>query len=55
MRAVVKREGYLSPGVSEAVLSANRKHVTDRFDLLTSREREVLQTIAEGKTNQEIA
>jgi two-component system, NarL family, response regulator NreC len=29
--------------------------VTDPVDLLTSREREVLQMIAEGKTNKEIA
>jgi two-component system response regulator NreC len=37
------------------VLSDYRKHVTDPLDLLTSREREVLQMIAEGKTNKEIA
>ena len=37
------------------MLSDYRKHVTDPLDLLTSREREVLQMIAEGKTNKEIA
>jgi DNA-binding NarL/FixJ family response regulator len=37
------------------VLSDYRKHVTDPLDLLTSREREVLQMIAEGQTNKEIA
>lgn len=55
VRAVAKGEGYLSPAVSEAVLSDYRKHVTNPIDLLTSREREVLQLIAEGKTNKDIA
>jgi two-component system response regulator NreC len=55
VRAVAKGEGYLSPGVSDAVLSDYRRHVTDPLDLLTTREREVLQLIAEGKTNKDIA
>lgn len=55
VRAIAKGDGYLSPGVSDAVLSDYRKHVTDPLDLLSSREREVLQLIAEGKTNKEIA
>ncbi|MCC6365024.1 MAG: response regulator transcription factor [Bryobacterales bacterium] len=55
VRAVSKGEGYLSPSVSDAVLNDYRKHVTDPIDLLTSREREVLQMIAEGQTNKEIA
>ncbi len=55
VRSVASGEGYLSPAVSEAVLSDYRRHVTDPLDLLSSREREVLQMIAEGKTNKDIA
>jgi len=55
VRAVASGESYLSPAVSNAVLDDYRKHVTDPIDLLSSREREVLQMLAEGKTNKEIA
>jgi len=55
IRAVASGESYLSPAVSNAVLDDYRKHVTDPIDLLSSREREVLQMLAEGKTNKEIA
>jgi two-component system, NarL family, response regulator NreC len=55
VRAVASGEGYLSPAVSNAVLDDYRKHVTNPIDLLSSREREVLQMLAEGKTNKEIA
>ena len=55
VRAVARGEGYLSPAVSDAVLNDYRKHVSNPIDMLTSREREVLQMIAEGKTNKEIA
>ena len=55
VRAVARGEGYLSPAVSDAVLTDYRKHVSDPLDLLSSREREVLQMIAEGKTNKEVA
>jgi len=46
---------FARPTVSEAVLSDYRRHVTDPLDLLSSREREVLQMIAEGRTNKDIA
>jgi two-component system, NarL family, response regulator NreC len=55
VRAVACGEGYLSPAVSNAVLDDYRRHVTNPIDLLSSREREVLQMLAEGKTNKEIA
>jgi len=55
VRSVASGESYLSPGVSNAVLDDYRRHVTNPIDLLTTREREVLQMLAEGKTNKEIA
>ena len=55
VRAVAQGEGYISPAVSNAVLDDYRRHVTNPIDLLSSREREVLQMLAEGKTNKEIA
>ena len=55
IRALARGDGYLSPAVSDAVLSDYRRQVTDPLDMLSSREREVLQMIAEGKTNKEIA
>jgi len=55
IRAVARGEGYITPAVSDAVLSDYRKHVTNPIDLLTPRERQVLGLIAEGKTNKEVA
>lgn len=55
VRAVAGGNSYLSPEVSGAILKDYRKHATNPLDLLTSREREILQMIAEGKTNKDIA
>ncbi len=55
VRAVAEGQSYLSPEVQGAILKDYRKHVTNPLDLLTSREREILQLIAEGKTNKDIA
>jgi DNA-binding NarL/FixJ family response regulator len=55
VRAVAGGDSYLSAEVAGAVLKDYRKHATNPLDLLTAREREVLQQIAEGKTNKEIA
>lgn len=55
IRAVHRGEAFLSPAISDAVLSDYRRHVSNPVDLLTSREREVLTMVADGKTNKEIA
>lgn len=55
IRSVHRGEAFLSPAISDAVLSDYRRHVSNPVDLLTSREREVLTMVAEGKTNKEIA
>ena len=46
---------YLSPGISEAVVQAYLAKAEIRRDPLTSREREVLQLVAEGKSTKEVA
>ena len=55
VRAIAHGQGFLSTAVSGAVIDDFRKHVTNPIDLLSSREREVLQLIAESRTNKEIA
>jgi two-component system response regulator NreC len=55
VRAVAAGHGFLSPEVSATVLVDYQKHVTDSLDLLTSRERQILQLLAEGKTAKDIA
>ncbi|MBI3895813.1 MAG: response regulator transcription factor [Acidobacteria bacterium] len=58
--AVHSGKSFFSPRVSrilldEYVRQLQEKGVTDRYELLTEREREILQLIAEGKTSREIA
>lgn len=54
VRAVANGEGFLSPEVSRTVLDEYER-TEDPFDLLTAREREVMQMLAEGKVAKEIA
>jgi len=52
----VSRGGfYLSPGVSQAVVEAYRSRSGRPSDPLSSRERQVLQLIAEGKSTKDVA
>ncbi len=55
VRKAAHGESYLSPELSEAVLQAYRGKSDIPADLLSPRERQVLQLIAEGKSNKEIA
>jgi DNA-binding NarL/FixJ family response regulator len=60
IQAVVQGRSYFSPKISrilqeDFVQLLGRRGADDSYDLLTEREREVLQLVAEGKTNKEIA
>ena len=60
IRAVGRGDSFLSPSISgkvieEYVRQAEAMEEKDRYDKLTDREREVLQLIAEGHANREIA
>jgi len=55
VRAVARGELYVGPGVPKSVLAQIRRGHADPYERLTTRERQVLQLIAEGKTNRQIA
>ena len=58
IRAVARGETFLSPAVSKHIISDYVRRVggeSGSLELLTSRQREILQLVAEGKTTKEIA
>ncbi len=55
VRAVARGELYLGSGIPKDVLQRIGKGGRDPYELLTARERQVLQLIAEGKTNRQIS
>jgi two-component system, NarL family, response regulator NreC len=60
VRTVADGKSFFSPVISKMLLEdyvrqIRDKHVEDSYDLLTPREREVLQLLAEGRTNKEVA
>ena len=60
VRALAEGEAYFSPGISHIVLESLKSGSfqasgQDPYDRLTLREKEVLQLIAQGKSNKEIA
>ncbi len=56
VRSAARGETFLSPGISQILINSyGRPQADSIFDVLTRREREVLQLITEGHTNSEIA
>ncbi len=60
VRIVADGKSFFSPVISKMLLEdyvrqVRDKQVEDSYDLLTPREREILQLLAEGRTNKEVA
>ena len=60
IRAASEGRSFFSPKISRVlqedyIEALGRKDADDTYELLTDREREILQLVAEGKTNKEIA
>jgi two-component system response regulator NreC len=60
IRSVIQGKAFFSPAVSrllveDYVRQLQDKDIEDSYDLLTARERELLQLIAEGKSNKDVA
>jgi two-component system response regulator NreC len=60
VRSVAEGKSFFSPAISKLLLEdyvrqVQEKSVEDSYDLLTPREREILQLLAEGKSNKDVA
>ncbi len=60
VRAVAQGRPFFSPAISQALLEdymryLQQRNLQDSYELLTEREKEVLQLLAEGKSNKEAA
>jgi two-component system, NarL family, response regulator NreC len=60
VKAVSQGKSFFSPAISQMMLEDYMRQIRDRdvedtYELLTPREREILQMIAEGKSNKDVA
>jgi DNA-binding NarL/FixJ family response regulator len=60
VRAVFSGKAFFSPAVSKLLVEdylrqMAERHVEDSYELLTTREREILQLLAEGQTSKDVA
>jgi len=60
VRSVAQKKAFFSPAIAQMLVEdftrqMQRKGVADSYELLTEREREILQLLAEGKSNKEAA
>ncbi len=60
IKAVTEGKAFFSPAISKMlvddyVLRLQQRCVDDSYELLTTREREILQLVAEGKSNKDVA
>ena len=60
IQAVAKGRPFFSPAIAQTLLEdfvrqLQQRGLQDSYDLLTDREKEILQLVAEGKSNKEVA
>jgi two-component system response regulator NreC len=60
VRSVAHKKAFFSPAIAQMLVEdftrqMQKKGVADSYELLTEREREILQLLAEGKSNKEAA